>query len=127
MSKIRKLNKDLDALNEIEFCEKSNLGPRVTGMSVAIWVFEKNINTEKHAAKIKVMPHQGDAIQSEMVPVSISRTPEIMKEEGGRKLTLPTWVFKEAEKFIKLNYESLMKHWNREFDIFDLGKVLKKI
>ena len=55
---------------------------------------------------------------------SISREPEVLAK-GKSNADIPN--FSALKKWMNVNYDDLIKYWNKEIDIDELTSMLKKI
>lgn len=102
----------------IKLEEMSNLYPDNTGLDVPIWISSKS-GREKHHARIKVMTDDGE------VSISIVGAPELKNTKG--KIKLNAKQFANITKFIELNRDTLLDHWNGKIDSKTFGEQIKKI
>lgn len=114
MSNIKKLNEDLDELNDDweELQEFVNLASEDTGVPVAICIIPESGKEKHKKPRIKVMPHPGKVIKSELVPVTLDKEPEVL--EG---CYLDPRILKKVKAYINLNYDVLMRYYRDPFYI----------
>lgn len=98
--------------------EMSNLFPDSTGLDIPVWISSKS-GREKHNARIKIMNNDGE------VSISIYGEPEIKKMKG--KIKLSGRQISNIKKFIALNRDTLLNHWNGLIDSKTFGERIKKI
>ena len=100
--------------------EMSNILKRETGLPYNIWIDNSANarNVSHHLPRLKIK------IDGEYIPVSISREPEVLAK-GKSNSDIPG--FRILKKWINLNYDDLIKYWNKEIDIDELTSMLKKI
>jgi hypothetical protein len=98
-----------------ELFEMSNFFPNTTGLDYTIWVSTKS-GKEKHWARIKISNTDGEA------SISISDNPEIKDKKG--KIKINSTSFNKIKKFIKMNQQVLLDHWNGLIDSKELSQKL---
>jgi len=99
----------------------ANLRPNVTGIDgVVVWVsVGKHL---RHGPRIKVM------IGTRVTPQSMGGAVTVTLGDPPRVLgKLPTEVKEAVVRFVELNREPLLQHWNDEIDIFELGRLLHRV
>jgi hypothetical protein len=102
----------------------SNLGPNNSGLPVPIWIEEKatdDLNKLPHYARIKVSNKRDNINIKETSAVKFNDHEIIFTKE------CPTSFRKPVERWIILNRDILLKHWNKEIDSADMFDNLKKI
>lgn len=90
-------------LNENQFFEMANVSKKDTGLPYNIWIDSAGAsrNTKHNIPRIKV------DTGNDLIPVSISRSPEILVNKKIPK-------FLEIQNYIIKYYDVLMSHWNKE-------------
>jgi hypothetical protein len=96
----------------------SNLFPDSTGINYTLWLSSKS-GREKHQARIKISNSDGEA------SISIWGEPQIKSKKG--KIVIDGKSFNAIKKFIELNKEVLMQHWNGEIDSKTFANSIKSI
>lgn len=109
----------MENITEDELFEMCNLRKRQTGIDNIIWVSVKNAN---HGPRVKVQ--WGDSIR-ESVSISIHKTNPTVVAGNEKELSANT--LRRVKKWIVLNYDVLMNHWNMTADTADLIFGLKKL
>lgn len=98
--------------------EMSNIFPKNTGLKYTIWIFTKS-GREKHGARIKVIHSDWE------ISINISDNPEIKRKKG--KVNIKSKDLHKIYKFIEINKNVLLDHWNGIIDTVDMIKKLKKV
>ncbi len=97
----------------IDLIEMANLEPRRTGLSVYIWLdeFGKNRKAKHRIPRLKVAEDNPSDL---IATVSIEETPRLLNGK------LNNLKLHSVKKWISMNLGTLLKHWNREYDIGDV-------
>ena len=102
--------------NELQ--EMANISKDKTGLSYDIWLDsvgkDRKVSHRKPRLKVRLD-------NKELIPVSIEREPKILVK--GKEIPK----FRQFKKFILLNYDILMKHWNLEIEDDDVLDLIKSI
>lgn len=98
--------------------EMSNLFPEDTGLDFILWISTKS-GREKHNARIKISNTKGEAV------IMIWGEPKIKSKKG--KITITGKQYKNILKFLELNRDTLISHWNGQISSVELGRRIKKI
>lgn len=112
------LNKYIPLIERNRLTEMSNLFPEDTGLDFIVWISTKS-GREKHNARIKISNSDGEAV------ITIWGEPKIKNKKG--KIFINSKQFKNLNKFISLNREALIKHWNGEISSVQFVNLIKKI
>lgn len=99
--------------------EMATLREKDTGIPLKLWISQKNAN---HGPRVKVI--WGDVI-SQSLSISIHReNPDVV---AGNERDISQYHLKQIQKWIKLNYDVLIKYWKLEVSTDDVKKLLKKL
>ncbi len=102
----RKLNAKL-TVSDDELFEMSSLWPQHTGLARRIWI-SVNVNQRHSRPQLRVEgPHR------KFYPLSLE---EPVRFIAGRPAGLSPAQFKDLRRFVALNREVLLAHWNDEID-----------
>jgi hypothetical protein len=103
----------------------ANLRPSTTGVEDAvIWVSAGEFSGKElqHGPRIKVV--LGDKITTDglanAVSVKLTNPPKILGK-------LPSKISRQVVKFVNLNREVLLRHWNGELDSKEMLELLKRV
>lgn len=101
--------------------EMANILKNQTGLPYDIWVDSSgNIrNVQHNLPRLKVTLDKNNRI-----PVSISKEPEVLAKNKSKE-DIPK--FRLLVKWMRLNFDSLIKFWNQEIDFDALVDNLKKV
>jgi len=110
-------------LNEfIDLSEMANIRPKNSGLSMCIYVSDKDNVKSQHSARIKVSKNYGDKIsKNNTFSITISDNPEVVGNTGDIKEK----DINELKQFIIKNKELLLNYWNLKIDIGDVLSSLK--
>lgn len=98
--------------------EMSNLFPEETGLNYKVWLSTKS-GRERHSSRIKISNSDGEVI------FSIWGEPKVVGRRG--KLLLSGKDFRKIIKFIKLNQETLLLHWEGKTSSKQFTNAIKSI
>lgn len=98
--------------------EMSNLFPDETGINYKVWLSTQS-GRERHSARVKISNSDGEAV------FSIWGEPELISKRG--KIIISGKDVKKIITFIKLNQETLLKHWDGETSSKQFTNSIKKI
>lgn len=98
--------------------EMSNLFPEDTGLDFTVWISTRS-GRERHNARIKISNSEGEAT------IMIWGNPKIKSKKG--KIYISGKQLKNIEKFIELNRDTLMSHWNGEISSAEFVRRIRKI
>ena len=102
--------------NELQ--EMANISKDKTGLPFDIWLDsvgkDRKVSHRKPRLKVRLD-------NKELIPVSIEKEPKILVK--GKDIPK----FRQFRKFLLLNYEILMKHWNLEIEDDDVLDLIKSI
>lgn len=109
----------LDNKNHLN--EMANVLKNQTGLPYDIWVDSSGSirNVQHSLPRLKVALDK-----SNRIPVSISKEPEVLAKNRSRD-DIPK--FRLLVKWMRLNFENLIKFWNQEIDFDTLVDNLKKV
>lgn len=129
MNEIKNLNKEIEKFFENEqINEMSNFRKKITGLPVNLSLQIETDDDKKYPhnlPRLKFQNNTSDRItsRSDLIPISIDpKNPKVLINKEYNEE-----VFKLVQKWIILNYESLIKFWKQEIDEFELKDLLKRI
>lgn len=98
------------------YLEMANVSKKDTGLPYNIWIDSRgSLRKNKHyTPRIKV------EVNDEMIPVSISESPEILVDKKIPK-------FRTVKRYIIKYYPVFMKHWNKEYTDKQALNLLDKL
>ena len=139
MSKIKtfkEFSKDLEEKVEYDFTEQdmmtemANLSKQETDLPMVVWIEVKR-PTEHNKARMKFNNSNSDSLlPGELVPISIdAENPEILVKQKNTnfKLKISNKDLESLKKWIKENYEELMKVWDGKQTPIQFGQNMKKL
>ena len=117
----------LKIVYDYQMNEMANVSRKKSGLPMNIWLDSagSSRNIKHNTPRVKIQNNYRDRFTdelSELIPVSISKNPEILVESV--KLELKQKDIQRAFKFISDNYDVLMSHWNGEIDDQDALNIL---
>lgn len=124
MSKVGSIIEKLNANNgEVDLMEMANLEKSESGLPYNIWIDSQG--------KFRNVPHNSPRIKVDitgnydtLVPVSIDRVAPVNLSDNPH-IKIPK--FRKVSKWIIDNYDTLIKHWNKELtDLQALLELRKK-
>jgi hypothetical protein len=110
-------------INFAKLNEMANYIPDDTGLPMTIYISDKR--SCKHGARIKVSGTYGNKMISDVFSVTISNTPEVVKDQD--TFNIKSKDIELVKKFILLNKVNLLRYWNLEIGTGELVRNLKKV
>ena len=107
---------------EDELFEMSNIVPKRTGLTVSVWVREKNEGLQ-HSCSVKVSNISGRFDPHDNFSISVNDDPQVVVG----KCKLKTQVLDDIKDWVKLNKRELMDLWESRIDIGEFLEVMKKV
>jgi hypothetical protein len=105
----------------VDLSEMANIRPADTGLTMCIYVSDKDNVRSQHRARIKVSKTYGDKIsKSNLFVITVSDNPEVIGNTGDIKEK----DIKEVKNFIIKNKQVLIDYWNL---IIGIGELLRKL
>ena len=127
MTKINKLSKLIENVQINEMAIK--LIKERTGLPMIIWC-PMNDNIQHKQPYIKVgLGNSNKFISNEFISVSIEREPRYLQALRGHEksdIISDSW-FNPVKKFISINHELLLAHWNEKIDDVEFGMRIEKV
>lgn len=111
--------------NEI-LLEMSSLKSKRTNLPVNIWLDDigKERKTKYNLPRIKVQNNYLERNNEDTISILIDKdNPKVIASNSNLKQKDLNKIF----KWIKINYDLLMKHWNQEIDTIDFIQQMKEI
>lgn len=109
-------------------CEMTNLYKEETGLPMVVWI-DLDGDERKPGHNTPRLKIQGDKkdkfVQRESAVVSISMDPKVL--EGLKNIKHSSKDMNKLFEWIKLNFETLMKQWNRTSNMNHTRSELKRI
>lgn len=93
--------------------EMANLGPDSTGLSNQNLIIYTSTKLENHKPRVKVFEIGKVGRNKPNVVFSISRDPQILKDNG---LQLSSEDIQEVKRFIRKNYIILLQFWYSDYE-----------
>lgn len=101
--------------------EMTNLRPRRTGLTVCVYVSERN---SSHGPRIKFMNGYGDVSVNKLCTMTVSDSPEIISDQ---RIVLSSKDISEIKRWVILNKDLLISLWNRAIDEIDFAQQMKSL
>jgi len=106
----------------IDLSEMANIRPANTGLTMCIYVSDKENVASNNSARLAVSKTYGDKIsKSNLFTMTISDNPEVIGNTGDIKEK----DIKEVKNFILRNKQSLLDYWNLTIGIGELLENFK--
>lgn len=119
-----------DLCDEDMIAEMANLSKQETELPMVVWIEVKR-PTEHNKARMKFSNSNSDSLlPNELVPISIDEeNPEILvkQKNASFKLKISNKDLECLKKWIKVNYDELMKVWNGEQTPIQFGQTMTKL
>lgn len=124
---IRRSQQILDESEEL--FEMSNITKAHTRLPVNIWVDDFGIsrNVPHNSPRIKFQVDKADKAHGPLIPISISKNPEILINNYKTYTNLNNYEIGQIKNFIIRNYDLLMQYWNQEINIDQFLQQVKKV
>lgn len=101
--------------------EMTNLRPRRTGLTVCVYVSERN---SSHGPRIKFMNGYGYVSVNKLCTMTVSDSPEIISDQ---RIVLSSKDIGEIKRWVILNKDLLISLWNGEIDEIDFAQQMNTL
>ena len=104
----------------------SNLRKQDTGLPVNVYVSSGGSVNKRHSPRIKVMRSSSDKMNpNETVSVILKKNITVDDIVGYD--VIPTKTFEQIQKWVHINYETLMDYWNDDISTVEMIQRIKSL